>query len=520
MATASLPHLQTTWAPAETTPHRAVPLRERVLGLVGAGLFAGYALLALAHLTNRYRVDFVSGVYASLAAQLNQGTFYPALYDGQAYGGTRYMPLHFVLHAGVARLTGEYLISGKLLGLAVTMALCVLIYLLLRRRGLGSGAALGLTSLVLVSESGLQAALTIRGDLLSIVFQLAALLSVQGKPRTRRTVIAAIFCLLAFLTKFSALWAPAAIASWYLLRRQWRCAGIFVAVYVTGAVVSVFALDALTGGRMRDNFAAMSVSGVDGLGLVMAPFIFLFWLKNCTLLGALVPLAGFEVALAIRRRRLNVCHLALLFCVPLLVLIYADFGAYGNHLIDLVVLVILAVGYLWRRLPAHGRVLGGLRLALAIGLVWIAGLCWSRVMFPSLRYTASVWSSRQQAHPVKPLAKHIGDHEPIIAQDAWIELSRGRCPVVLDPYSVARFAEKQPELIQGLVGRIRRGELAHIVLNHSLEDNAPVNRLPDGWQSLLFGRVVVDAMRQRYRLETIAEGYHVYAPRPVSEAHP
>src|SRR5437868_3825598 len=73
------------------------------------------AAFALCHLNTGYNLDTGSGVQMGLAAHLNAGRFYPALYDGQYYGGTRYMPLYFVLHAGAARLTGEYVVSGKAL---------------------------------------------------------------------------------------------------------------------------------------------------------------------------------------------------------------------------------------------------------------------------------------------------------------------------------------------------------------------------------------------------------------------
>src|SRR5947209_15938119 len=79
--------------------------------LVAAGLVVvlSYTLLAVAHRSDRFHLNFVSGVYAALAAHLNAGTFYPELYDGEHLGGPRYMPLHFLLHAGVARLTDEHI---------------------------------------------------------------------------------------------------------------------------------------------------------------------------------------------------------------------------------------------------------------------------------------------------------------------------------------------------------------------------------------------------------------------------
>ena len=92
--------------------------------LAVAGLvFVAWLFLAAVHVDDRYRLDHVSGVRMALAQYFDRGTLYPPLYDGQFYGGTRFMPIPIVLHGSLAKLTGEYLISGKLLGYAVMLAL-------------------------------------------------------------------------------------------------------------------------------------------------------------------------------------------------------------------------------------------------------------------------------------------------------------------------------------------------------------------------------------------------------------
>src|ERR1700722_17610852 len=108
---------------------RAQRLATAILraGLVLGGLcvLLSYTVLAIAHIGDRYQLNFCSSIYASLAAYLNSGLFYPELYDGSHYGGTRYMPLEFAIHAGLARLTGEYLVSGKALTYTLTLLLGV-----------------------------------------------------------------------------------------------------------------------------------------------------------------------------------------------------------------------------------------------------------------------------------------------------------------------------------------------------------------------------------------------------------
>ena len=91
--------------------------------VTAALVFVAWLFLAAAHIDDRYQLDHVSGARMALAQSFDRGTLYPELYDGRTYGGTRFMPLPIVLHGLTARMTGEYLVAGKLLGYAATLGL-------------------------------------------------------------------------------------------------------------------------------------------------------------------------------------------------------------------------------------------------------------------------------------------------------------------------------------------------------------------------------------------------------------
>jgi hypothetical protein len=67
---------------------------------VGAVTIAGWLFLALSHLRDRYGVLHVQGAWMNLAKYANERVLYPRLFDGQHYGGTRWMPLPILLNAG------------------------------------------------------------------------------------------------------------------------------------------------------------------------------------------------------------------------------------------------------------------------------------------------------------------------------------------------------------------------------------------------------------------------------------
>jgi len=57
----------------------------------------------------------------------------------------------------------------------------------------------------------------------------------------------------------------------------------------------------------------------------------------------------------------------------------------------------------------------------------------------------------------------------ILTEDALVDVSRGRVPVVLDAYALALIDKNHPELVTPLVGRIEQKEFAYIVLQYRLD---------------------------------------------------
>src|SRR2546422_2943002 len=56
--------------------------------------------------------DNASGVWTALAQDLARGIFYRPTADAFGFGGTRYMPLFFALHAGLIRLSVDPVTAG------------------------------------------------------------------------------------------------------------------------------------------------------------------------------------------------------------------------------------------------------------------------------------------------------------------------------------------------------------------------------------------------------------------------
>src|SRR5690349_23695398 len=87
------------------------------------------------HVGDRYGVSAASGVWMGLTAAAHAGAWYPPVYSGGFYGGTRYMPTPILLELMGRAVSGEYLVSAKLLIYAVNIGLYVLVYRAARRQG-------------------------------------------------------------------------------------------------------------------------------------------------------------------------------------------------------------------------------------------------------------------------------------------------------------------------------------------------------------------------------------------------
>ena len=81
------------------------PVRHARLLRAAAALLLLVTVVRLAKVLPHYgQVDQSAGVWTALAADLaREGVFYRPIAGDLGYGGTRYFPLHFVLHAGLIR---------------------------------------------------------------------------------------------------------------------------------------------------------------------------------------------------------------------------------------------------------------------------------------------------------------------------------------------------------------------------------------------------------------------------------
>jgi hypothetical protein len=476
-------------------------------------VFAVSGLLAIAHLNDRFQVDLSAGTRLGLAEWAERGVIYPPLFDGEHYGGTRYMPIPFVLHAGVAQLTGQLLPSGKALSLLYMSLLLVLAFLILRRLGAPTFISLGLVGTILATKVGIHQLAGIREDALAASLQLTALFIVWRSKRPAAVAAAGALAAIAVFTKLTAVWGVAAVFV-YLLIHDRRRLLLFAGTWLAVAVGMFAAFQFWSEGRMLENLRELSFTGLSGESSLIRPArVPLLLIQEAPAVWPLVPLAVLEIVLQLRRRQLGIFQLGFILHLPVLYVMFTAIGVSFGHLIDVMVLTVVSAGALWSRLAKGEGWLGTAGLAIALLTIWaivssaIVGA--EREGVAALSPAPGAPPPAQVAVSSGPLEDYVAPGDEILSEDPWVAVAQGELPVVLDPFMFLRLGNERPGLVRHLVGRIQRQEFDRILLAYQ-----PDTPYGEWWYSFYnFGTRSVTAIVERYRLLARAGDYFVYGPR-------
>ncbi len=492
---------------------RLVAALSALAALLAVGVFLSWALIAGIHADDTYNVSDVSAAWLTLAQDVEHGVLYPPLYDGHAFGGTRYMPAQILAYAGAEEVTGDRLIGAKLVVYALAVLLFGLVFVALRLIRCPPPVALGLAAAALASSVGLVAATTVAGDTLPVLLQLGALVLVTRRPGRWATAGAGLLCALAVLAKFSALWAPAAILVWLLARDRSRVV-MFAASLALALAAGIGTTEALSHGRFSENVLGLSGSSFMGFGAVFLDSpgkLISLTEANASPVVVMFPFVLVSFLLAASERKLTVYHLSFVFALGILLVVLADPGAYYNHLLDVTVLSMILVGGLWRRTTGADNGFALFRAAILAALIWAIGLGYYTDVKPHIAEAARLLlgSADSQPYAKRPPSGSFQPTDRILSEDAYIPLAVGQRPVVLDAFMLLRIAEKHPEWRRALVKRLDAREFDKVVALRRLDHSV-------WWREVDFGLPIVDAIKRNYRLSQHLSAWRdlwIYVPK-------
>jgi hypothetical protein len=410
-------------------------------------------------------------------------------------------------------VSGEYLVSAKVTIFLVSAALFALVYLAARRRGAPRTLAVAIVAAIVASSAATSVTLGIRWDSLATLLQLGSLMVIDERVSTRRALLAGLLCALAIMAKFSALWAPAAVVVWLAWRSR-RELVPFLGALVGSLLVLTGVFEAASDGRFLHNIRTFAFAGSQHAhALDGAHRLYQLAVRNERSLPLFLAAGFVALVVALARRRIELYELALVFLVPILLVVMRDQGAYENHLVDLEVLAGLVLAGAWRTIGEDRRGTAA-KLAIAACIVLAIPL--------AARYTLTSDARAALSHGVlgadaryttKPFPGLTSDGTCTLFEDASVPILAGQRPVVLDAFIVHRLQTVDRRSLDLLVRRVDDGTFRAIVLNF------PLSNL--GWFATLdFGTKLADSVKAHYRLATVVGNFYVYRPLRAPASRP
>ncbi len=448
-------------------------------------------------------ISFASGVMITMATDLKQGVFYRPLYDMRGYGGTRYFPLYFCLHALLLKLGLPVLASAYLLSTAAIVLLVLGVFRLLRELGVEVWLATCAAIVLLAANSAQLSLSTPQADGLAAAMNVWGLAAIARLPRSRRSVIlAALFFTLAWSAKLTTVFGLAAAVIWLVATGYKRIAWLLCAETVGGYLLVAGAMIVASHGRVVVIFRACASGGADwkfiasgfsrmeSMAVYTDPalvlfaglaFLLLAFLTGCGKLLQNLPALFFIITMAVT------------------IVIFGSPGTAGNHLLDVqVASVILLAAFVTNAASPLQRRLG----------VYALGLLTLIAVLPLLRHVRA-WSAWYHPHQFQRVIEAIGPTDkPILSENPVIPALAGQHPYVLDPWMVQLLRRRIPGFEEPLLERLRNRDFSAVVLSGD-----PAQEVVRQWyDTVSFGPGFVSALRQNYKLAQVIDNDWILLP--------
>ncbi|HET7440406.1 MAG TPA: hypothetical protein VFJ47_03825 [Terriglobales bacterium] len=455
---------------------------------------------------NDSHIEHVSAVWVAMALDLSHGTFYRAPFGPQGYGGTRFFPLYFVLHALFIKLLHGWRVGGYFLSAMSIVLLLTGVFYLLRRLGADRWIACACTLAVLAGASAQDSLLTIREDGMASMLNIwGVALCTTDQFSGRRLWAAATLFALAFATKETSLFGIAAIFLWLLLRRNVAAAWRLLALTGAECLVVVAVMYFASEGRAFEALRVALSAGMSFRSLLQSPATLVQTLNGYVAETVLLVLAvtalllHFTGSAGRRFHSFSMSLTSLLFLCTLAVtlIIFSSEGTAGNHLLDLHVASVVLFGA-WASeasLPQWGVAAP----AIASLLAWFS-------LLPQHKQVDFVPLRKE----LQEIVRAIGStSKPILSENPLVPITAGQQPYLLDPFMFRVMREKNPAVAESMWRMLAAKQFAAVVLM----DDPDSDYGQDVYSHYHFGEGFVEQMRKYYEMADAPGEQYLFLPR-------
>jgi hypothetical protein len=431
---------------------------------------AGAARLMLWFWPGSFFVGIKSNIWTALAWNLAHGEFYRPALGPAGYGGTRWMPLFFVAHGLLIRAHVDPIHAGVLLMQTSVAAAALALFAALRAGGVPIRLAVPLAGTTWGTVLYQQSTAELNADFLAAAFAMAGAGVAFGGSESKermRLVIAGAACVLAGLTKVTAVLFVVPIAVWMWSAGR-RAEGVQLAIG-SGAcfALAIATIQSLSAGRFLESFRATMTAGMTAAD-VRDALPNLGWQLMNKPFDVAIPFAvacWFSFRWAWRRQQSWVGAYFLAAALVALA-IFATPGTVSNHLVDLQMASTLVIGVALARgeIPAKAAIPAYAALAAIV-----AAMSWPVRGIPSVLATFRKDGPRQREVVRAIHDEFLPPGTRYLSIDPIIPVLNDERPFLLDFFNLQLFLREGTPAGRDLEERVRRRFFQVVVLRDSSE---------------------------------------------------
>jgi hypothetical protein len=448
------------------------------------------------------QLNFVSGAWVTLAMDLKEGIFYRPLYSEETgYGGTRYFPLFFTLHAILMAAIKDPIVSGYILSLLSGLMLLLGLFLLLRRIGVSSFLAAIIPVFTLVAHTTDLGLMGIRGDVLPSALNVWGMTFCIGEPTKKiRVIAAAMLFTLAFSTKVTAAYGAITIVAWLLFRGYSKSAWKLSAYTALGYLVALSIIHFASQGRAFEIMRVCSSGGVNWKSVVWGFLDFPRVLMKSDIICFAFFLLALTSLLTFGKAWIkSLPGLFFLSTIVITIFIFCSPGTGSNHLIDLQTANLFLLGSFLENRD------WGINRFQVVGIILI-------VIFGLVSFSENFTARNLQKgrlRDIKATLNLIGKSDgPILSEDPLVPILMGKSPYLQDAFMFRLLRRNKPGVELHLFEKIRNRKFPAIVLIALPREE--VKR----WYNSHFGEGFIEEVEKNYFLSDQIGGYFIYFPKP------
>ncbi len=448
-------------------------------------------------------LNHVSGTWISLALDLSDGVLYRPLFSETiGFGGTRFFPLFFSIHALLIKFFNMPILTGHLVSLFSGLLLFGACLILFRQMKISIIIAVGLLA-ILFSELSIRFGMTsIRADILPVAFNVIGIASILSNlDKKYKLIIASIFFTLAFSAKITAVHGIVSVFLWLLFNRKVNEAFKLLVFTSLGYVLFLAILYIGTSGRIIPIFSTCSSGGTELMSILNAPIIFAKIILRRDIIGLVFLVWIFIILYSKRKNVLN--DLFFIFWIVSIMITVVILGSPGtdyNHFVDFAtasIILIASRGFMI--MPKITKY----NLSLFVVFLVVA-IVYNSISLYSLFADEN---NRMAKHYPEEVVDFIKSEDGIvISEDPLFPLLADEHPYLLDAFMLRFILLKDEKIKLVLINKIQNKEYSGIIFNKN-----PVEDI-EGYNNAHFGLEFTQAVISNYTLGFKTGDYFVYLP--------